>query len=185
MRTDLYVSMRRSGIDPGALKELHRIILTTDGTVTDILEAYHRERMTVLALHQDIVAAHTLPPAQQVALGIETSPAGEVLKREILLRGEVSESCHLHATSVIVLDRLSEPVRLGLLDKKQPIGHLLLEHRIATFKEIIDCHRDPAGALATHFAISARAPMLSRTYVVSVAEGPLMLITEKFPEFGR
>jgi chorismate-pyruvate lyase len=185
MRTDLYVSMRRSGIDPGTLKELHRILLTTDGTVTDILEAYHRERMTVVALHQDTVPASTLPRAQQVALGIETTPDAEVLTREILLRGEISESCHVYATSVIVLDRLAAPVRLGLLDKKQPIGHLLLEHRIATFKEIIDCHRDPAGALAPHFGISDRAPMLSRTYVVSVANQPLMFITEKFPEFGR
>ncbi|HEY5933186.1 MAG TPA: chorismate pyruvate-lyase family protein [Kofleriaceae bacterium] len=185
MRTDLYVSMRRSGIDPGTLKEQHRIILCTDGTVTDILEAYHRERMTVVTLHQDVVPAQDLSRAQLTALGLDATPASEVLKREILLRGEVSESCHLHATSVIVLDRLSEPVRQGLLDKKQPIGHLLLEQRIATFKEIIDCHRDPAGALATHFAISDRAPMLSRTYVISVEARPLMMITEKFPEFGR
>ena len=185
MRTDLYVSMRRSGIDPGTLKELHRIILTTDGTVTDILEAYHRERMIVLALHQDVAAASTLPDAQRSALGLETTPEAQVLVREILLRGEISESCHLHASSAIALDRLPEPVRQGLLDKKQPIGHLLLEHRIATFKEIIDCHRDPAGALAAHFGITERAPMLSRSYVISVADRPLMYITEKFPEFGR
>jgi chorismate-pyruvate lyase len=182
MRPDLYVSMRRSGIDPASLKELHRIILTTDGTVTDILEAYYRERMDVVPVRQVTVAANTLTPDHQRALRTD---AGDVLEREIMLRGEISESCHIYAHSFIALDRLPEPVLAGLLERKKPIGHLLFEHRVATFKEIIDCHREPAAALAKLFAISDRAPMLSRTYVLSIEDKPMMLITEKFPEYGR
>jgi chorismate-pyruvate lyase len=182
MRSDLYVSMRRSGIDPDGLKELHRIILTTDGTVTDILEAYFRERMDVVPVRQQTVSASAIQAAHQTALGIET---GDILEREIMLRGEISESCHVYAHSLIALERLPEPIRAGLLEKKKPIGHLLLEHRIATFKEIVDCHREPAASLAKLFAISERAPMLCRTYVLSVGDQPIMLITEKFPEYGR
>jgi chorismate-pyruvate lyase len=183
MRTDLYVSMRRSGIDPDGLKELHRIILTTDGTVTDILEAYFRERMNIDAIQQQTVAARALTAAQQALLQIPADDS-EVIEREILLRGEISESCHVYAKSLIAVARLPAPVREGLLAKTKPIGHLLLEHRIATFKEIVDCHREPAGPLAKLFAIGERAPMLSRTYVLSVGE-PIMVITEKFPEYGR
>ena len=182
MRPDLYVSMRRSGIDPDGLKELHRIILTTDGTVTDILEAYFRERMNVDPIQQQTVAARTLPAVQQAQL--EIADDSEVIEREILLRGEISDSCHVYARSLIAVERLPAPVREGLLAKTKPIGHLLLEHRIATFKEIVDCHREPAGALAKLFAINERAPMLSRTYVLSVG-APIMVITEKFPEYGR
>jgi chorismate-pyruvate lyase len=149
--------------------------------VTDILEAYFRERMVVVPLDQGTVGSATLPASQQAALAID----GDVLKREILLRGEISESCHLYASSVIALARLPEPIRVGLLERHTPIGHLLLEHRVATFKEIIECHREPAGPLAKWFAISDRAPLLSRTYVLSVEGQPLMMITEKFPEFGR
>ena len=185
MRADLYVSLRRSGIDPDVLKDLHRIILTTDGTVTDILEAYFREQMVVVALHQETAAAETLPAAQLGLLGLAGSAGGEVLKREIVLRGEISESCHLHAASVIALDRLEPALRAGLLEKKKPIGHLLLEQRIPTFKEIDEVRREPAGALARLFAIAENAPMLSRTYVMSVDHKPLMMITEKLPEFGR
>jgi chorismate-pyruvate lyase len=184
MRNDLYVSMRRSGIDPGGLKELHRIILTTDGTVTDILEAYFRERMDVVPIRQQTVAARALSASQQATLQVAADDS-EVLEREILLRGEISESCHVYAHSFIAVERLPEPVRAGLLAKTKAIGHLLLEHRIATFKEIVDCHREPAGALATLFAISDRAPMLSRTYVLSVDGQPIMVINEKFPEYGR
>jgi chorismate-pyruvate lyase len=185
MRSDLYLSLRRSGIDPEVLKELHRILLTTDGTVTDILEANFRERMVVVALHQEEVAADTLPPAQQALLGLAAPPGGEALKREIVLRGEISESAHLYATSVISLDRLEPALRVGLLEKKKPIGHLLLEYRIPTFKEIVEVRREPAGTLGKVFAIAENAPMLSRTYVMSIDRQPLMLITEKVPEFGR
>ena len=185
MRPDLYVSMRRSGIDPDSLKELHRIILTTDGTVTDILEAYFRERMNVVPIQQQTIAPSALTAAQQATLQLTTDDSSEVLDREILLRGEISESCHVYAHSQIVVERLPEAVRAGLLAKTKAIGHLLLEQRIATFKEIVDCHREPAGALAKLFAISERAPMLSRTYVLSIVEKPIMVITEKFPEYGR
>jgi chorismate-pyruvate lyase len=184
MRSDLYVSLRRSGIDPNALKELHRIILTTDGTVTDILEAYFREQIVVVALSQNIVGTDTLASAQRTVFGFAAKP-GEALQREIILRGEISESCHLYATSVIALDRLPPPLRAGLLEKHKPIGHLLLEHRIATFKEILEVRRETAGPLAKLFAIGESAPILSRTYLLSVDGQALMLITEKVPEFGR
>jgi chorismate-pyruvate lyase len=184
VRQDLYVSMKRSGIDPEQLKELHRIILTTDGTVTDILEAYLRERMTVVALHHETIASGALPVPDQAVLGV-AEEGGEVLKREILLRGEISESCHLYASSLIALFRLPPAVRSGLMEKQKSIGHVLLEQRIPTFKEIVDCHRERAGALAARFAISEHAPLLSRTYVMSIERLPVMVITEKFPEFGR
>jgi len=185
MRPDLYVSLRRSGIDPNSLKDLHRIILTTDGTVTDILEAYFREQMVVVALRQDIVGTDTLPQAQRTTFGFASKPGDEALKREIILRGEISESCHLYATSVIALDRLPPPIRAGLLEKRKPIGHLLLEYRIATFKEILEVRRETAGPLSKLFAIAENAPILSRTYVLTVDGQALMLITEKVPEFGR
>lgn len=185
MRPDLYVSLRRSGIDPNSLKDLHRIILTTDGTVTDMLEAYFREPMVVVALSQDTVGTDTLPQAQRASFGFAPKPGGEALRREIILRGEISESCHLYATSVIALDRLPPPIRVGLLEKRKPIGHLLLENRIPTFKEILEVRRETAGALSKLFAIAESAPVLSRTYMLSVDSQALMLITEKVPEFGR
>ena len=40
MRHDLVQALQRGGIDPRGLNPLHRILLTTDGTVTDMLEAY-------------------------------------------------------------------------------------------------------------------------------------------------
>ena len=185
MRADLYVSLRRSGINPDGLKDLHRIVLTTDGTVTDILEAYFRERMVVVALHQELIASGALTAPHQAALRFAPGDEGQALIREILLRGEISDSCHLYATSAIAIDRLPPEMRAQLLELKQPIGQLLLEQRIPTFKEIVDVHREPAGPLATYFGIAQTAPLLCRTYVMSIDQRPAMVITEKLPEFGR
>ena len=178
MRDDLVLALRRAGIHTDSLNPLQRILLTTDGTVTDTLEAYYREPMEVVPLAQDEV-----PSAGDVAeLGIH---AGEpLLSREILLRGTVSGRAVLYATTSIVLGRLDVRLREGLLGKKLAIGHLLLRDRLETFREIIACGREPSGALSSHFGIYPQAPLLYRTYVVQLRGAPLMRITEKFPEWG-
>jgi chorismate-pyruvate lyase len=181
MRRDLYVSMKRSGIDPESLKDVHRIILTTDGTVTDILEAYTREAMKIELLRQESASADSEPSARW----LHDAPGTAILRREILLRGEISGSCHLYARSVIAVERLPAAIRDGLLEKKQPIGHLLLQHRVHTFKEIVECRREPASQLASVFALGNDAPLLSRSYIVSIDHHPVMEITEQLPEFGR
>ena len=40
MRTDLQRSLRGSPVDPSKLTSFQRILLTTDGMVTEMLEAY-------------------------------------------------------------------------------------------------------------------------------------------------
>ncbi len=44
LRSDLHESLTHSHIDPSRLSTFQRILLTTDGTVTEILEAYLFER---------------------------------------------------------------------------------------------------------------------------------------------
>jgi chorismate-pyruvate lyase len=184
MRNDLLLSLKRTGIDPAMLGELQRIFLTTDGTVTDILEAHHRESMVVEVLRQEMVPPDGVDENTRSALQWTTETVGEVLNREILLRGEISGRCMLFATSAIALSRLSPPVRTGLLEKTSAIGHLLLAHRVLTFKEIVGCQRERAGARGETFGIRADAPLLSRTYVIWAEHGPIMVITEKLPEWG-
>ncbi len=178
MREDLTLALRRAGINPDSLNAMQRILLTTDGTVTDILEAYFREPLEVVALAQSIEDTIHAIPELNIAAGCS------VLLREIVLRGKLSGRTALHANSVIVLERLSHELREGLLEKKQPIGHLLLNNRLETYREITQCERQAAGSLAPYFAIYATAPLLSRTYTVKLAGQGIMRITERFPEYG-
>lgn len=180
MRDSHHRTMTRSGVDLDSLSVLQRIFLTTDGTVTDILEAYYREPMEIRVQQQHVVSAESLAPEDRVWLGWE-APKGEALKREIALHGKKSGECRLFADSVVAMDRLPPLLRDGLLEKRLPIGHLLLDHRIPTFKELVDCRREPARGLAHLFGVDDDASILSRTYVLWVADAPAMLITEKLP----
>lgn len=179
MREDLQLSLRRSGIDPANLRDFQRVLLTTDGTVTDMLEAYYREPMAVEVLAQQ------QSPSPVAYRDLRIAEGHDILDREILLRGRLSGSVMLYARSQVAIDRLPEAIHRGLLEQRQPLGVLMLHERLETYREIIDCHREKAGALAAHFQIHDIAPLLSRTYVISHAGQPIIRVTEKFPEWGR
>jgi len=176
MRFDLRNCLRRHGIDLAALSPLQQILLTTDGTVTEILEAYAGEAMQVVKLEQAV-----LEDAEPVAW-LDAEHGGEILKRHILLQGSDSRRNFLYAESRIAVAHLDERVRRGLMESDKPIGLLLLEFRIETFKEILDCGRRSAGALAGHFTVDPEQALVFRTYRMISGGRPLMLITEMFPD---
>lgn len=178
MREDLSRALEEGSIDPGGLNAIQRILLTTDGTVTDILEAYLREPMDVVPLAQSIIAA-----AERVT-DLDVDAGHEIMTREVLLRGRTSGHTVLHATTIVVPDRLGARLTAGLLERKQPIGRLLLAEKAETYREIKRCARGPANGLARHFHLYETAPFLSRTYVISHNGRGIMRITESFPEHG-
>lgn len=175
LRVDLQRSLRHSGVHPEDLSPFQRILLTTDGMVTEMLEAFYWERMTVVKL------AQTLEPIGEYDSDLEIDEGTEVLKREILLQGAESAINRLHASSVLVPDRLDEKMRDGLLNSRRPIGLLILEDRLETFREILECGISPAGPIAPHFGVSSETPVVFRTYRVFAARRPVMRITETFP----
>lgn len=157
------------------LAPFQQVLLTTDGTVTEIIEALAAEPMGVVKLGQDPqVLAQPLP-------GLEALAGQRVVRREILLCGRRSGRPYLHAESWIAPAHLDPRVRDGLENSDKPVGLLLLEFRVETFKEILDCGQAPAAGLARHFGVDAHAPMLHRTYRMISAGRPILLITERFP----
>lgn len=176
MRTDLQKSLRGSPVEPSKLTSFQRILLTTDGTVTEMLEAYFWESITVVKLFQDDYALeHHLP-----ALGSEQGE--HVLDRRIFLRGRVSRLNRVYAESMIALDRLPREIHEGLMKGQKPIGLLILENRLETFREILGCSKEPAEGLAEQFRMGPEDFLISRSYRIVAQGQPIMLITEKFPE---
>ncbi|NNF15674.1 MAG: DUF98 domain-containing protein [Gammaproteobacteria bacterium] len=176
LRTDLQQSLAASAIDVRKLSVFQRILLTTDGMVTEMLEAYLQEHMVVSKLAQG--EARTA----RVVTELELDEGDAIMHRAILLTGESSHRHHLYAESAIAVDRLIKPIRDGLLNSRKPIGMLIQENRLETFREILVCEEEPADDLAEYFGISRDALLLSRTYRVLAHGHAIMLITEKFPE---
>jgi chorismate-pyruvate lyase len=176
LRPDLQESFTHSHIDPSHLSKFQRIILTTDGTLTEILEAYLLEKIQIIKLSEEIVAT-----AKDI-LPLDLKIGSEVIYRKVLLQGKISRRNWIYAESIIVPERLDELFRERLLKSREPIGRLWLEHQLETFKEIIDSGRELVGDLSNYFKVPSEEKLLCRTYRVFSNRKPIMVITEKFPE---
>ena len=163
-------------VQPLRRTPIQRILLVTDGTVTEILEAYTGESMRLIKLFEEVVALDADLP------GLELAAGQPVLRRRILLQGKMSLTNFLYADSYVALDRLDDWMRRGLLESHKPIGFLMQERKLETFREILACGREVADGLAPYFNVSETDGMIWRTYRVFSAGQPIMLITEKFPE---
>lgn len=176
MRDDLQHSLEQSHINPARLSPFQRILLTTDGTVTDILEAHLQEQIRLVKLSENLGPAGE--PSEHMNYDADT----EILKRTVLLQGKISRKNFIYAESVIVPERLSAEFKSALIDTRTPIGKIWIELRVETFKEIKGSSIENALNKAHHFQIAPNAKLLSRTYCVFTNQLPVMMITEKFPE---
>ena len=154
---------------------LQRLLLVTDGRITDIVQAYSGETVEAVKLRHKLIIS-----------GSQSSPLDldreyQLLDRSIVLQGSQTKTNYLYADSKIVLERLDADIRDELIFTQQPIGKLLRENKIETFREILDCGIEPAGSLGEYFGIKPSAELIYRTYLVLIAGLPVMQITEKFP----
>ncbi len=157
------------------LTRFQRILVGTDGTVTHILEAYAEEPIEAVKLAQE----HDT--CQDGDAALELPERATVLRRRVVLRGRNSGRNLLYAEAVVVPDRVHLNLLSGLLGTDKPIGRLLAENRMETFREILVVDREPAGPCAVHFGIDAATDLIFRTYRIVERGQPIMLITEKFP----
>ena len=161
--------------DDESLSVLQKVLLTTDGTVTQLLEIYTGEKISVQKLE------HTLVNDAPSSLGVSASEP--VLSRRILLRGATRP--YMYAHSWLVPSRMPKGMQETILRTDTPIGQLWKAARLETFREIIDFRREQASEVAALFGIDET--LLSRTYLISTGGAPMGLIVEKFPEsyFGK
>lgn len=153
---------------------LQRLMLITDGRITDIVQAYSGETVEAVKLHQELTIK-----SDRSSLQLERQY--QIMERSILLQGTRSKTNYLYADSQIVLERLDPAIRNELIFTRQPIGKLLRENQVETYREIIDCGIEPASRLAQYFDIDPASQIIYRTYNVLIKRLPVLQITEKFP----
>jgi chorismate-pyruvate lyase len=157
------------------LSTLQRVLLMTDGTVTDVVEAYANERIHVMKLSQSFGTVDSERPE------LELDPTERILRRRILLQGASTGTNYIYADSVVTPDHLHPDVVDGLLVTDTPLGRLLARHRVETFREIVALGFEPAGTCAGFFEIDPTTKLVFRTYRIIVNQRPVVRITEKFP----
>jgi chorismate-pyruvate lyase len=169
------VLTKLDGFDINSLEPLQRVLLVTDGTLTEILEANFVERIRLVKISQRVISA---TPAY---VFLDPDPGEALIERKILLQGEDSKRNYAYAESLIAVERLGQSFHDQLLHSNTPLGRLWLEHKLETFKELKEIRSEPAGGLSHYFECADGAPLLVRTYRVFSAAKPVMVITEYFP----
>jgi chorismate-pyruvate lyase len=154
------------------LSLFQKILLATDGTVTDLIALYAGEPIRVTKLGQ---AIREETPQPQLKCNEPT----RLLNRRILLSGATKN--YLYAESQFVLDRLPESLRDQMLNTDRPLGLLWKDARLESFREIVEQTVEPCAAIAPYFGLPASEAFVSRTYLIHHAGKPLGVITEKWP----
>jgi chorismate-pyruvate lyase len=156
------------------LSTFQRVLLMTDGTVTEILEAHLAEAICVVKLSQSF-------GRDLVEAGLELLDSERVLHRSVLLQGATSGINYIYADSAIVADRLPPVVLDGLLTGGEPIGRLMADNRVETFREIMELGVESAAGCAEYFGVDGTSDLIFRTYQIHLNQRPVIRITEKFP----
>ncbi|HEY3637054.1 MAG TPA: chorismate pyruvate-lyase family protein [Rhizomicrobium sp.] len=162
------------GIDAATLTPLQRILLITDGTLTEILEAYYFERVELVKLSERLMTR------TEFGGSLAMDENERVMERKINLRGARSGTRYVYAESLILVDRLDPSFQMELLETNIPLGRLWRGHRLETFKEMASATCRPARELAIHLGCAEETPVLGRVYDVFSARRHVMRISEYF-----
>ena len=157
------------------LRPLHRILLTTDGSITRILEAVEMCPVEVEAVLQEVVEA---PREIAALLGIR--PGEEVNHRVVNLR--TPERVLVRACSYAALSRLEPEFREQAMRAEKPIGRIMAELQVESRREVLDfCVVEAGRELARAFGIAEGSLLLERRYLIVHHSQPLLYIVERFP----
>ncbi len=154
------------------LSLFQKVLLVTDGSVTELLCIYTGQDIRARKIEQFIRAGGG--PAL-----LDCPADAPLLHRRIML--VEGGNCHVYAESAFILERLSERARTRLLETDAPIGLLWKEEKSEMYREIVDIRIERNPGVAAHFGLPAQALLLSRTYLLRQGGQPLGVITEKFP----
>lgn len=168
-----------NGERPG-LTPLLRLVLYTDGTMTDLIETLVREPIDMIKLGHRTRAASTptSTSADGAALGLD---AGEALiERRIVLLGRRSGRRYLYADASIAAARLAPAMRHALMTTDEPFGRLCRTHCLEVFKETPVCAVGPSPRGSVELRIARGLPVHARRYRMFVRGRPLAIISEVF-----
>jgi chorismate-pyruvate lyase len=158
------------------LAPILRVLLVTDGTVTQTLEAYFGEGIEIDVLeHAERRSEVAYPP-------IDIAPGDPILHRYVRLRGKGTRHIYAVAESVAVLDHVSPEMRRRLLEDRKGIGELLREGRLETYRELLTATRTTAGQWAEDLGVPATQSVVTRDYRIYQGGRAALLIQEIFPE---
>jgi beta-ribofuranosylaminobenzene 5'-phosphate synthase len=161
----------------GRLSPVQKLLLVTDGSVTQLLETVTGNVVAVETDVQEIVGADT---ATAERLGVrEGDPVNH---RVVDLKETGTGHVLVHAISETPISRLPTEFRDDLMKADIPIGRIISHHRLEARREILNARVADAGSEGSRiFSILRSEPLLCRQYRIIHNAEPLIFIEEQFP----
>ncbi len=155
----------------GKLSNAQKILLTTDGSVTTILDVI-KGYVKIETLEQKFVDAD---PEMAELLNIEV---GSTVNYRVVIIG--TDEPLIYAISLIAVERLEDDFKEDLIKADMPIGRILRKHNIESRREIksVDSE-DQSPKIREIFRVDSL--MLTRTYNIIHNDEILIWLKETFP----
>jgi chorismate-pyruvate lyase len=171
MEQNIFDAIKKIEKDLGNLSSAQKILLTTDGSVTTILDVL-KGYAEIETLIQEFILAD-----KDMADDLGISPDEDVNYRVVIIK--TSEPL-IHATSFIPIKRLDKEFKEDLIQADIPIGRILKKHKIESRREIKSVEVNKASPELVNI-FHTDSPMLTRTYNIIHKGEVLIRIKETFP----
>lgn len=155
------------------MNALHRILLTTDGSITAIIEAVTQSPVIVETVHQEVVRA-----SKEVAESLGINEGEDVNYRIVHLKSR--GLIYAKAISFAPLKRLENSFREDLMRADIPIGKIMKKHKIEARREIRWAKIVRDEDLAKELGVN-KPLFIVRNYEIIHKNEVLIEITEFFP----
>ena len=157
---------------PKNFSNTQKILLTTDGSITAILDVLYG-KITLSTLEQHFEYA-----TEESAKLVNAEVGDQVNYREVIMHKE--DENLIYAVSYIPLKRLTDEICCDLVRADIPIGGILKNYNIESRREINNIYIEkPNDTLQKLF--NTTEDMLARDYVIIHKNEVLMWIKEVFP----
>lgn len=157
------------------MNAIHRILMTTDGSVTVIIEAITQKEVKVQTVEQKIVKAD-----KKISKLLDVKVGEEVNYRVVYLK--VDGEIYAKAVSYTPVKRLDDSFKEDLMRADIPISRIMKKHGIEARREIkwskiINADK----SLSEELGINEGGEVIVRNYNIIKGGRILINITEFFP----
>ena len=166
------------------LDPLDRMLLSTDGTVTTLLEACVGEAIATRITRR---AGPAAPDRLHATEGrwwhpdetlLEFVPGERVTARRVVLTGVRSDVPFLLGESLVAVDRLPADVIERLTRAGASLGRVLIAGSVATRRQLLEITATRAAENADELGVSSGITLARRTYRIAAHHQAAALVTE-------
>ena len=174
---DIAQAIREIEAQVGRISPVQKVLLGTDGSVTQLLESVTGKQVVIKTLVQNVV-----PADRETANNLSITEGDPVNYRIVEIRAGDTGDVLIYAISHTPLSRLSPEFRDDLMRADIPIGRIIQQHHIEARRQILNARVLPAtDETGRIFSIARNEPVLSRQYRIIHSGKPLIFIEEQFP----